>query len=315
MSSGICLGLDTSNYTTSAACFDGETGRQAARLLEVAPGALGLRQSEALFQHVKRLPGLLESLREDGALEMPVSVVGASTKPRWVEGSYMPCFLAGESVGRSIAASLGVPFFACSHQQGHIAAAAWASGRIDLLDRPCLAWHLSGGTTELLLVEPEGNELHARKIGGSSDISAGQLIDRTGQLLGLAFPAGKALDELSERWESGEHFSVKIHDLTFSLSGVENKVKERAAKGAGPEEIARFALATVADAVCRATDAARHRWPGLPVLCSGGVASNRLLRQVLTERCGAVFAPARYSTDNAMGVAVLAHRYWEEGQP
>lgn len=227
----------------------------------------------------------------------------------------MPCFLAGESQGRSLAHALGVPFYAVSHQQGHLAAAAFTAGRAELLEGPFLAWHLSGGTTELLLVEPEGNELHARKIGGSSDISAGQLIDRTGQLLGLAFPAGKALDELSERWESGEHFSVKIHDLTFSLSGVENKVKERAAKGAGPEEIARFALATVADAVCRATDAARHRWPGLPVLCSGGVASNRLLRQVLTERCGAVFAPARYSTDNAMGVAVLAHRYWEEGQP
>ena len=310
----VSLGIDTSNYTTSVAVFDGERGENVGKLLEVPSGALGLRQSEALFQHVRQLPALFAKLRQEGLLEGIVAV-GASTRPRAVEGSYMPCFLAGESQGRSLAASLGVPFFACSHQQGHIAAAAWASGRIDLLDRPCLAWHLSGGTTELLLVEPEGNELHARKIGGSSDISAGQLIDRTGQLLGLAFPAGKALDELSERWESGEHFSVKIHDLTFSLSGVENKVKERAAKGAGPEEIARFALATVADAVCRATDAARHRWPGLPVLCSGGVASNRLLRQVLTERCGAVFAPARYSTDNAMGVAVLAHRYWEEGQP
>ena len=310
----VSLGIDTSNYTTSVAVFDGESGENVGKLLEVPSGALGLRQSEALFQHVRQLPALFAKLRQEGLLEGIVAV-GASTRPRAVEGSYMPCFLAGESQGRSIAASLGVPFFACSHQQGHIAAAAWSSGRIDLLDRPCLAWHLSGGTTELLLVEPEGNELHARKIGGSSDISAGQLIDRTGQLLGLAFPAGKALDELSERWESGEHFSVKIHDLTFSLSGVENKVKERAAKGAGPEEIARFALATVADAVCRATDAARHRWPGLPVLCSGGVASNRLLRQVLTERCGAVFAPARYSTDNAMGVAVLAHRYWEEGQP
>ncbi len=310
----VSLGIDTSNYTTSVAVFDGESGENVGKLLEVPSGALGLRQSEALFQHVRQLPALFAKLRQEGLLEGIVAV-GASTRPRAVEGSYMPCFLAGESQGRSLAHALGVPFYAVSHQQGHLAAAAFTAGRAELLEGPFLAWHLSGGTTELLLVEPEGNELHAQKIGGSSDISAGQLIDRTGQLLGLAFPAGKALDELSERWESGEHFSVKIHDFTFSLSGVENKVKERAAKGAGPEEIARFALATVADAVCRATDAARHRWPGLPVLCSGGVASNRLLRQVLTERCGAVFAPARYSTDNAMGVAVLAHRYWEEGQP
>ena len=310
----VSLGIDTSNYTTSVAVFDGESGENVGKLLEVPSGALGLRQSEALFQHVRQLPALFAKLRQEGLLEGIVAV-GASTRPRAVEGSYMPCFLAGESQGRSLAHALGVPFYAVPHQQGHLAAAAFTAGRAELLEGPFLAWHLSGGTTELLLVEPEGNELHAQKIGGSSDISAGQLIDRTGQLLGLAFPAGKALDELSERWESGEHFSVKIHDFTFSLSGVENKVKERAAKGAGPEEIARFALATVADAVCRATDAARHRWPGLPVLCSGGVASNRLLRQVLTERCGAVFAPARYSTDNAMGVAVLAHRYWEEGQP
>lgn len=310
----VSLGIDTSNYTTSVAVFDGESGENVGKLLEVPSGALGLRQSEALFQHVRQLPALFAKLRQEGLLEGIVAV-GASTRPRAVEGSYMPCFLAGESQGRSLAHALGVPFYAVSHQQGHLAAAAFTAGRAELLEGPFLAWHLSGGTTELLLVEPEGNELHAQKIGGSSDISAGQLIDRTGQLLGLAFPAGKALDELSERWESGEHFSVKIHDFTFSLSGVENKVKERAAKGAGPEEIARFALATVADAVCRATDAARHRWPGLPVLCSGGVASNRLLRQVLTERCGAVFAPARYSTDNAMGVAVLAHRYWEEAQP
>ena len=310
----VSLGIDTSSYTTSVAVFDGESGENVGKLLEVPSGALGLRQSEALFQHVRQLPALFAKLRQEGLLEGIVAV-GASTRPRAVEVSYMPCFLAGESQGRSLAHALGVPFYAVSHQQGHLAAAAFTAGRAELLEGPFLAWHLSGGTTELLLVEPEGNELHAQKIGGSSDISAGQLIDRTGQLLGLAFPAGKALDELSERWESGEHFSVKIHDFTFSLSGVENKVKERAAKGAGPEEIARFALATVADAVCRATDAARHRWPGLPVLCSGGVASNRLLRQVLTERCGAVFAPARYSTDNAMGVAVLAHRYWEEGQP
>ena len=308
MSSGICLGLDTSNYTTSAACFDGETGRQAARLLEVAPGALGLRQSEALFQHVKRLPGLLESLREDGALERPVSVVGASTKPRWVEGSYMPCFLAGESVGRSIAASLGVPFFACSHQQGHIAAAAWASGRIDLLDRPCLAWHLSGGTTELLLVEPEAGNVRAVKLGGTSDLSAGQLIDRTGVALGLSFPAGKGVDALAAESGEGAHFRVKLDGLTFSLSGVENQVKGLLHRGAPPQDAARYALLTVIDAVERATERALEQHPGLPVLFSGGVSSNALLRTMAGRRFGAVFAPPVYSTDNAMGVAVLACR-------
>ena len=187
------LGLDTSNYTTSAAVFDGGEGRNLARLLEIRPGELGLRQSDALFQHVKRLPALLEELGQEGGLQ-GLSAVGASTRPRAVEGSYMPCFLAGEGQGRGIASALGVPFYAHSHQQGHLAAAAWSAGRLDLLDRPFLAWHLSGGTTELLLVRPEGTSVAAEIIGGTSDISAGKLIDRAGVLMGLPFPAGKALD-------------------------------------------------------------------------------------------------------------------------
>ena len=301
------LGLDTSNYTTSAAVFDGADGCNAGRLLAVRPGELGLRQSDALFQHVKQLPALLEELEGRGLLR-DLKAVGASTRPRAVEGSYMPCFLAGESQGRALAAALGVPFFACSHQQGHLAAAAWSAGRTDLLDGPFLAWHLSGGTTELLLVRPQGTNVAAEKLGGTSDISAGQLIDRTGVLLGLPFPAGKALDALASESGPVRGFPVKLNDLTFSLSGMENKVKALAEQGEPPAEIARFTLETVASAVRRATDAARKRWPGLPVLCSGGVASNQLMRERMTQHCGAVFAEPRYSTDNAMGTAILTWR-------
>ena len=308
----VCLGLDTSNYTTSAAVFDGETGKNCGRLLEVPEGALGLRQSEALFQHVKRLPGLFAALREKGMLE-DIAAVGASTRPRAVEGSYMPCFLPGETVGRCLADVLGVPFFSCAHQEGHIAAAAWSAGRQDLLDRPLLAWHLSGGTTELLHVVPEGGSIRAEIVGGTRDISAGQFIDRTGKLLGLPFPAGKALDALAREAVGREKFAVKANDLTFSLSGMENKVKAMAERGEEPAEIARFALDTVADVVRLVTVEAQNRWPGLPVLCSGGVASNSRLRYVLTEFCQAIFAAPEFSTDNAMGVAILTHRMLREG--
>ena len=298
------LGLDTSNYTTSAAVFDGADGCNAGRLLAVRPGELGLRQSDALFQHVKQLPALLEELEGRGLLR-DLKAVGASTRPRAVEGSYMPCFLAGESQGRALAAALGVPFFACSHQQGHLAAAAWSAGRTDLLDGPFLAWHLSGGTTELLLAEPEGGSVSARVIGGTSDLAAGQLIDRTGVLLGLRFPAGKALDALAEQSRREACFSVRVREGRFSLSGVENQVKARRAQGERPEDLARFVLLTVAKAVVKATEEARRQYPGLPVLCSGGVASNRLLRTVMND---AAFAAPQYSTDNAMGAAILAWR-------
>ena len=305
------LGLDTSNYTTSAAVFDGQNGWNEGRLLEVRPGELGLRQSDALFQHVKRLPELFSRLEQAGLLQN-IEAVGASTRPRAVEGSYMPCFLAGASQGQSLAHTLGVPFFAHSHQQGHLAAAAWSAGRLDLLDRPFLTWHLSGGTTELLRVEPDGTSVRAEIVGGTSDISAGQLIDRTGVLLGLQFPAGKALDALYDQADACLDYRVKLRELSFSLSGMENKVKQLAAAGEKPANIARFTLDTVIGVVLRATREAQSRWPGLPVLCSGGVASNRQLRGALEQGCQAIFAQPQYATDNAMGTAILTWRALEK---
>ena len=309
------LGLDTSNYTTSAAVFDGEGGRNQGRLLEVRPGELGLRQSDALFQHVKHLPEVVEALLGEESLGT-VQAVGASTRPRAVEGSYMPCFLAGASQGQVLSQVLGVPFYAFSHQQGHLAAAAWSAGRLDLLDRPFLAWHLSGGTTELLRVEPEedGVAVRAEILGGTSDISAGQLIDRTGVLLGLPFPAGKEVEKLSRQAQKREYYKVKVKDLTFSLSGMENKVRQMVQRGEEPAEVAWFAQETVCRVVQACTKAAMEAYPGLPVLCSGGVASNGRLKELLRQNCGALFAQPQFSTDNAMGTAILTWRALERGR-
>lgn len=309
------LGLDTSNYTTSAAVFDGEGGRNQGRLLEVRPGELGLRQSDALFQHVKHLPEVVEALLGEEGLGT-VQAVGASTRPRAVEGSYMPCFLAGASQGQVLSQVLGVPFYAFSHQQGHLAAAAWSADRLDLLDRPFLAWHLSGGTTELLRVEPEedGVAVRAEILGGTSDISAGQLIDRAGVLLGLPFPAGKEVEKLSRQAQKREYYKVKVNDLTFSLSGMENKVRQMVQRGEEPAEIAWFAQETVCRVVQACTKAAMEVYPGLPVLCSGGVASNGRLKELLRQNCGALFAQPQFSTDNAMGTAILTWRALERGR-
>ena len=309
------LGLDTSNYTTSAAVYDGEEGRNQGRLLEVRPGELGLRQSDALFQHVKHLPEVVEALLGEEGLGT-VQAVGASTRPRAVEGSYMPCFLAGASQGQVLSQVLGVPFYAFSHQQGHLAAAAWSAGRLDLLGRPFLAWHLSGGTTELLRVEPEedGVAVRAEILGGTSDISAGQLIDRTGVLLGLPFPAGKGVEKLSRQAQKREYYKVKVNGLTFSLSGMENKVRQMVQRGEEPAEIAWFAQENVCRVVQACTKAAMEVYPGLPVLCSGGVASNGRLKELLRQNCGALFAQPQFSTDNAMGTAILTWRALERGR-
>ncbi|MBQ7346267.1 MAG: DNA-binding protein [Oscillospiraceae bacterium] len=303
------IGFDTSNYTTSIACFDGGEGMNMSKLLPVKEGELGLRQSDAVFAHIKGLPELSGRLFSH-IQNKDICAVGVSTRPRAVEGSYMPCFLVGVTHAKLLADALNVPLVEVSHQQGHVAAAAWSAGRIDLLDQPHLGWHLSGGTTELLLIEPEGRNVHCTKIGGTTDISAGQLIDRTGQMLGLPFPSGKHLDELSLKAQGREVFRVKCDHLEFSLSGVQNKVQQFHSKGNDSAETAAYALRCVAGAVYKATLNAQKAYPGLPVIFSGGVASNSMLRHVLAP-LSPIFAAPQYSTDNALGVAVLTHRAME----
>lgn len=302
------LGFDTSNYTTSVAYYDGVHGQNCSKLLDVKQGELGLRQSDAVFSHVKRLPELTEALFEQ-VPRSEICAIGVSTRPRAVEGSYMPCFLAGVSAARTMAAALRVPCYSFSHQQGHIAAALWSAGRMDLMKQPHLAWHLSGGTTELLLVEPEDKNVRASRIGGTSDISAGQIMDRTGKRLLLPFPSGKALDRLSAAVENPEFFRVKTQNLTFSFSGLENKVSAYG-QSHSAEETAAYAVRSVCDAIVRTTEDARKQYPGLPVVFSGGVASNSMLRSACS-RFDPVFAQPALSTDNAMGIAVLT---WLQGE-
>ena len=303
------IGIDTSNYTTSIACFDGADGVNCSRLLPVKQGELGLRQSDAVFAHIKSLPELSGRLFSDAQIGN-ITAVGVSTRPRAVEGSYMPCFMVGYSHAKMMADMLNVPLVEVSHQQGHVAASLWSADHLELMDEPHLAWHLSGGTTELLLVEPDGKNVKCTKIGGTTDISAGQLIDRTGQLLELPFPSGKHIDQLSKEAQLKETFKVKCPGLEFSLSGVQNKVQQFHDKHGIPAETAAFALRCVAKAVYLATENAMKAYPGCRVVFSGGVASNSMLREVVAP-LKPIFSQPQFSTDNAMGVAVLAHRSLE----
>ena len=300
------LGFDTSNYTTSIAFFDGESGLNCSQLLPVKPGELGLRQSDAVFHHTKSLPELSGRLFSHVGREN-ITAVGVSTRPRAVDGSYMPCFMVGYSHAKLLSDMLDVPLVEVSHQQGHVAASLWSAGRLDLMDKPHLAWHLSGGTTELLLVEPDGKNVKCTKIGGTTDISAGQLIDRTGVMLELPFPAGKHVDALSKEATGTEVFKVKCPELEFSMSGVQNKVQQFYAKHQNKAETAAYALRCVIFAVRKATENALKAYPGLEVVFSGGVASNSMLRHAVAD-LNPVFSEPQYSTDNAMGVAVLTHR-------
>lgn len=302
------IGFDTSNYTTSIAYFDGTEGMNVSSLLPVKEGQLGLRQSDAVFAHIKSLPELSGRLFShiDSA---SIAAVAASTRPRAVEGSYMPCFMVGYTHAKLLADALHVPLLEVSHQQGHVAACLWSAGRLDLMDQPHLAWHLSGGTTELLLVEPEKGNVRCTVVGGTSDISAGQVIDRTGKLLNLPFPSGKHLDALASGAENSDYFRVKCNDLTFSFSGLENKVAQYSSEHCA-EDTAAYALNSICYTIKRISENAQAKYPGLQIVFSGGVSSNSLLRKVM-EPLSPVFGQPQFSTDNAMGVSILARRMLE----
>lgn len=303
------LGIDTSNYRTSAALYcpgDGQW-QNSGRLLDVPAGTIGMRQSDAVFQHNLHLHDMIAAL--PSGIARQIEAVCVSTAPRAVSGSYMPCFLVGQNVAASIAHILGVPLYSCSHQIGHIAAAALSAGVLDWLTKQeFYAWHVSGGTTELLRISTgkyNGGLPYAEQIGGTNDLAAGQLIDRTGAILGLPFPAGEALEKLADQSDSGLFFRPKVENSTFSLSGIENKVKDLYAKQTPPEKIASFTMRTIASALELATVQA-CREEDLPILCAGGVMSNRFLQQYMQKRFRAYFAEPILSGDNAVGVAVIA---------
>ena len=215
----VILGIDTSCYTTSAALvsLEGELVASSRRLLTVAEGERGLQQSQGLFQHVKNLPDMIERVMQD-APQAQIAAVCASTRPRPVEDSYMPVFRAGESQARAAAAMLRVPFYATSHQEGHVKAALVDSGIAE--NKPFFALHLSGGTTEILHCDQGGLTL----MGGSLDLHAGQLIDRTGVRMHTGFPAGPALEKLAMNGKPEGLIGVSVKGIHCNLAGAENKV-------------------------------------------------------------------------------------------
>lgn len=297
------LGIDTSNYTTSAALYRGGEVTQQKRLLPVAPGQIGLRQSDAVFCHIKALGELVERLMEQTAPDL--AAIGASGSPRGVEGSYMPCFLAGRMAAQVTAAAMRLPLHVFSHQAGHLAAALYGAGRLELLDRPFLAFHVSGGTTECLLVEDVMTE-RIRLLSATNDLNAGQLVDRVGGMLGLEFPAGPALDALASA--SGARCRVKpsFQGRNPCLSGVENQCRAALDRGEAGEDIARFCLSHIFVALRRMAREAVEETGCDTLLFAGGVMSNSILRAELEAEFGGIFAPAEYSRDNAAGIAVLA---------
>lgn len=301
------LGVDTSNYTTSVAVFNcGERSiTQEKRLLPVREGELGLRQSDAVFHHTKQLPEMVERLAEKYGV-FSLEAVAASVRPRNTEGSYMPCFLCGEGLGRSLSTVNKLPFYTTSHQVGHILAALYSAGKLPYVNERFIAFHVSGGTTDCLLCEPDDDLIiKVTEIGTSLDLKAGQAVDRCGLMLGLRFPCGAELEKLAERSDKKVKIRPVIKDGNCCLSGVENKCRQMTERGASPEDTARFCLDFIGETIIAMTLAAKEKCGDLPLVFAGGVMSDAIIRRSVTERFnGASFAAPEFSCDNAAGVAI-----------
>lgn len=299
------IGFDTSNYTTSVAVFDGEHMINKRQLLTVKTGERGLRQSDAVFQHTVNMPALIDDISIDNN---NINAVAVSSLPRNIDGSYMPCFLVGINNAVAVSRFSGAPLFKTSHQVGHILAGLYSIDRLDLISKPFIAFHISGGTTEALLVEPDKNEIvTARIIAQSSDLKAGQAVDRAGVMMGLTFPCGKELDKLSLLSEKEFKIRPSMNGLDCSLSGVENKAKKMFENGESKEDISKYILTYISNSIDEMTQRIIDNYGNLPIMFVGGVMSNTLIRKQITKKYNAYFAKPDLSCDNACGIAIYAY--------
>lgn len=301
------LGIDTSNYTTSVAIYDDENNSVISqrKLLPVKEGEKGIRQSDAVFHHTVQLPQLINDLTN--SFKGEISSVGVSTKPCNADDSYMPCFLSGIAVAESITSLFNIPLYKFSHQDGHIAAALYSANKLDLIEKEFFAFHISGGTSQVLKVKHDNKYFKTEIISDTLDLKAGQAIDRVGIMLGLRFPCGPELEKIALNSNLNlKNEKVFRRDGKFSLSGVENKCRKMFDDGESPENIAFYCINYIRSALDDTVNEIIDKYGKLPLIFSGGVMSNSIIRSDFISRYDAHFAEPQYSSDNACGIAILS---------
>ena len=307
MTDKIVIGIDTSNYTTSFAIFtaEGELLANVKRLLPVKPGEFGLRQSDAVFAHVKNLPIVFEEAK-DYLSGKKVVAVGVSEKPRNIDGSYMPCFLTGVAIAEGIAKTHNVPLYKFSHQCGHIMAALYSSGKQELLDGEFASFHVSGGTTELLKVRGAECGFCAEIVGGTKDLNAGQVIDRIGVHLGMPFPAGAGLEKCALSYcDKIPRSKVAVSGTYANLSGLENMALKMYKETNDSAKVAAFVFDYIGRSILKMCESYVEEYGETPFVFAGGVMCNSIIRNKLSDHLEAYFAEPNMSSDNAVGIAAL----------
>jgi N6-L-threonylcarbamoyladenine synthase len=218
--------------------------------------------------------------------------------------------LVGLLCAKGIAQASGLPMVGVNHIEGHLLA--------PLLEHeiamPYLALVVSGGHTSLFVVEDFGRY---GRLGNTRDDAAGEAFDKVAKLMGLGYPGGKVIDDLSRAGNRKRvripRARVKSAPMDFSFSGVKTAVATFLASEAGAsttrEDLAASFQEAVVDMLIRPTVAAAHAIGADTVALTGGVAANSRLRERLTQALAAegrrVVAPSlKYCTDNAAMIAM-----------
>lgn len=308
----IIIGIDTSCYTTSIAAItlNREIVFNEKIMLNVKNGERGLRQSDAVFQHIKNFGDISERLKKHIHKKgYKVEMICASAKPRDVEESYMPVFEVGKNFAKTMAAIFDCEMLETTHQENHIAASLYGCDKEDL--ERFISVHMSGGTMEILLTEKGDKGYKTEIVGGTKDISFGQLIDRVGVKMGYDFPAGKYVDEnallCKEEVASGLKTSVK--DGYMNISGLENQVYKLM-----EEKDKYYVSKAVMNAAIKSLDKALRfvcdKYNIEDVVFVGGVASSKYISEKLSKKLqrnniNSFFTDGAYSSDNACGCAII----------
>lgn len=308
----IIIGIDTSCYTTSIAAItlNREIVFNEKIMLNVKNGERGLRQSDAVFQHIKNFGDISERLKKHIHKKgYKVEMICASAKPRDVEESYMPVFEVGKNFAKTMAAIFDCEMLETTHQENHIAASLYGCDKEDL--ERFISVHMSGGTMEILLTEKGDKGYKTEIVGGTKDISFGQLIDRVGVKMGYDFPSGKYVDEnallCKEEVASGLKTSVK--DGYMNISGLENqvyKLMEEKDKYYVSKAVMNAAIKSLEKALRFVCD----KYSIEDVVFVGGVASSKYISEKLSKKLqrnniNSFFTDGAYSSDNACGCAII----------
>ena len=218
--------------------------------------------------------------------------------------------LVGLMFAKGLAQATGIAMVGVNHIEGHLLAPL-LENRIAM---PYLALVVSGGHTALFAVEDFGRY---RRIGRTRDDAAGEAFDKVAKLMGLGYPGGRAIDELSRRGNRNQvripRAHVKGAPMDFSFSGVKTSVATLLATAGGrserPEDLAASFQEAVVDMLVKPTIAAARELGTDTIALTGGVAANSRLRERLAEAASAdgrrLVAPAlKYCTDNAAMIAL-----------